>query len=114
MTIRRLDHINFITNNMEATIDFYTKIIGLVHGDKLVGAADGMEYFYIPNSPIAILHIGDTNIIKDSSRFRHIAKIENGVVNTGLIDHFCLQLDIEDYVMMENRLIENKIAYGEI
>ena len=111
MAIRRLDHINFITNNMSDTIEFYTKIIGLVHGDKLASAAEGMEYFYLPNHNIAILHIGQADIVRNSSRFKLVAKIDNNLPNTGIIDHFCLQFDIEDYELMENRLIKNEVTY---
>jgi catechol 2,3-dioxygenase-like lactoylglutathione lyase family enzyme len=111
MTIRRLDHINFITNNMPATIAFYTKIIGLVHGDNLAGAAEGMEYIYLPGQNIAVLHIGDAQVIRNSPKFRQVAKIENNLLNTGVIDHFCLQLDFEDYEIMLSRLNNNKITY---
>lgn len=110
MAIRRLDHINFITNDMPATIDFYTNIIGLVHGDKLPGAAEGMEYIYLPLQNIAVLHIGDAQIIRNSAKFRQVAKIENNLLNTGVIDHFCLQFDFDDYEIMLSRLNDNKIA----
>jgi hypothetical protein len=96
---------------MQSTIEFYTQIIGLIHGDKLVGAASGMEYFYLPNQSIAILHVGDAHITRNSSRFRQIAKIENSAPHTGVIDHFCLQFEMEDYEIMEKKLIENKVTY---
>lgn len=111
MGIKRLDHINFITNNMTATISFYTEIIGLVLGSKTASAANGMEYLYLPNQSIAVLHIGDANIMRNSPRFKQVARIDNNLPNTGVIDHFCLQFDIEDYELMEETLIKNNLNY---
>lgn len=112
MSIYRLDHLNFITNDMQSTIEFYTKIIGLVHGNQLASASEGMEYFYIPNQNIAILHIGHANIVRNSSRFRQIATSSNESP-TGVIDHFCLKCNLMDYDEMIVRLNDNKIPYDQ-
>lgn len=35
MAIKQLDHVNFISHDMPATVDFYCNVIGLTMGDQL-------------------------------------------------------------------------------
>ena len=45
--IIRLDHVNFITHNPEATVDFYCQVIGLTLGKELSIDTSQSLYFYI-------------------------------------------------------------------
>lgn len=113
MPIKSLDHVNFITQDMPATIEFYTKIIGLIHGPSLANASSGMEYFYISGTKQAVLHVGDASVKRQSTRFKQYAKIpvNNNESATGLLDHFCLIFDFADYEAMIDKLTENHLAY---
>lgn len=113
MAIKQLDHVNFITEDTPTTIAFYTNIIGLVHGERMVGAGEGMEYFYIPGHKHSILHVGDAYQDGNSPSFRRLAKIpaDSGKLSTGLIDHFCLLRDIADYEAVISQLNSQKVVY---
>lgn len=113
MSLKSLDHVNFITKDMSATIEFYTKIIGLIHGPSLPGALSGMEYFYIPGQPHSVLHVGDATIERQSTRFKQYAKIPVNTEEpaTGVLDHFCLTCDLTDYEAMIDKLKQHHLDY---
>lgn len=113
MPIRKLDHVNFITNDMSATISFYTNIIGLVHREKLAGSTNNSAYFYIPGHETSILHVSETEGYVQSARFRRIAKFPlcKSEPSTGVMDHFCLAYDINDYETMVGKLDNLEIKY---
>jgi catechol 2,3-dioxygenase-like lactoylglutathione lyase family enzyme len=98
MTIRRLDHVNFITHNVSATIYFYCSIFGLEHGNHLSIDTAQSVYFYIPGEKIAILHIGNAACDINQPKFKRVAELNpdnNGYFSTGAFDHFCLAFDDE-------------------
>jgi len=113
MAMKKLDHINFITKDMSATIAFYTNIVGLIHGERMVGAGAGMEYFYIPGQPHSVLHVGDANIDNQSPAFHRLAKTsanQDGL-STGVVDHFCLLQDLTDYEAVIDKLNTKHVVY---
>lgn len=100
MSIQRLDHVNFITQDMMATIDFYCNSIGLECREPLPLTSLKTVYLYVPNQDVAVLHIGHAQRVQNSAAFVRLAKIpENfaGDFATGVFDHFALLLDAADY-----------------
>ncbi len=84
---------------MSVTILFYTQIIGLVHGPSLANTSSGMEYFIFLGQNKAVLHVGDATIERQSTRFKQYAKVSVNTNEpaTGVLDHFCLICDLDDY-----------------
>ena len=114
MAIHRLDHINFITNDMPATMAFYCDVIGLAHGKNLSIDTEKSAYFYIKDQDIPILHIGNAKSDKQQPKFQRFADLaekNNGKFSTGSIDHFCLLLDESDYQPMIEKLNQGGINY---
>ncbi|MFT4058448.1 MAG: VOC family protein [Legionella sp.] len=114
MGIKRLDHVNFVTHDPQATINFYCNIIGLHLGMGLSIDTSQSLYFYIPNELIAILHIGNAKAAKEQPKFKRLADLDNdhqGSFSTGAFDHFCIAIDMDDYEVFLSRFKNNKIAY---
>lgn len=113
MAIKKLDHVNFITEDMPATIAFYTNTVGLIHGERMVGADEGMEYFYIPGHTHSVLHVADVNKGGKSPAFHRLAKVPSAkdTLSTGTIDHFCLLQDLADYEAVIAKLNTQKVIY---
>lgn len=114
MSIKRLDHVNFVTHHPQATIDFYCEGIGLNLGNKLSIDTSQSLYFHIPGDPIAILHVGNAKAAKNQPKFKRLADIENqhkGSFSTGAFDHFCLAVDMADYNMFIKRFSDKKFDY---
>ncbi|WP_131774997.1 VOC family protein [Legionella anisa] len=114
MSIIRLDHVNFITHNPEATITFYTEVIGLELGSHLTIDTSQSLYFYIPGSAIAILHVGNAKALKEQPKFKRLAELDvnqSGAFSTGAFDHFCLALDMKDYDLFIKKLESKKMPY---
>lgn len=114
MGIKRLDHVNFVTHDPQATINFYCNIIGLHLGNGLSIDTSQSLYFYIPDEPIAILHIGNAKLAKDQPKFKRLADLDidhQGSFSTGAFDHFCIAIDMDDYDVFLSRLKNNKIQY---
>lgn len=114
MSIKRLDHVNFITHAPEATANFYCNLIGLVLGDPLSIDTSQSLYFYIPGESIAILHIGNANAQKQQPKFKRFAELNKnnqGNFATGAFDHFCLAIDAIDYDLYIEKLTQEKIDY---
>src|SRR6476660_9647847 len=114
MSIKRLDHVNFITHHPEETIAFYCELIGLTLGDRLSIDTSRSLYFYIPGSPIAILHVGNAKESKNQPKFKRLADLDSshcGEFSTGALDHFCLAVDMVDYDKFINRFEGNGIKY---
>ena len=114
MSIKRLDHVNFITHDMPKTIEFYCKVIGLIHGQHLSIDTAQSVYFYIPDNDVAILHVGNAKADKKQPKFERLAELEkkhDGRFSTGAFDHFCLALDDEDYVIYIDKLEKTHIPY---
>jgi catechol 2,3-dioxygenase-like lactoylglutathione lyase family enzyme len=114
MAIQRLDHVNFITHDMLATIDFYCDVIGLESGKHLSIDTAQSVYLYIPGQQIAILHIGHANHAKSQPKFERFADLDEnngGQFSTGSFDHFCLALDDDDYVVYIEKFEKKGVAY---
>lgn len=114
MGIKRLDHVNFVTHDPQATIAFYCDVIGLSLGDKLSIDTSQSLYFYIPGSSIAILHVGNTKADKNQPKFKRLADLGNqhqGMFSTGAFDHFCLAVDMGDYDLFIKRFDAKKMDY---
>lgn len=114
MAIKRLDHVNFITHNTEATIDFYCQLIGLVLGNQLSIDTSQSLYFYIPGQDIAILHVGNATSNKIQPKFERFADLDSqsqGYFSTGSFDHFCLAIDTQDYNLFIEKIIKKGINY---
>lgn len=111
MAIRRLDHVNFITHDMPATINFYCDVIGLMHKQ---GFADNSFFFYIKNQDIPILHVLDAKQTAQLPSFQRLAQLSeknNGNFSTGSFDHLALLLDDNDYKFMIDKLNQLKLTY---
>lgn len=114
MGIKRLDHVNFITHDPDATIIFYTEVIGLELGDHLNIDTSHSLYFYISGCSIAILHVGNAKADKDQPKFKRLAELEfphRGSFSTGAFDHFCLAVDMSDYGKYIERFDSKKLVY---
>ncbi len=114
MPIKRLDHVNFITHDMPKTIEFYCKVIGLVHGQHLSIDTAQSVYFYIPDNDVAILHIGNAKADKKQPKFERFAELDknhDGRFATGAFDHFCLALDDRDYAIYIDKLDKMRVPY---
>lgn len=114
MAIKRLDHVNFITYHSEATIGFYTQVIGLTLGDSLSIDTSQSLYFYIPGQDVAILHVGHAASHKMQPKFERLADLNSqhqGQFSTGSFDHFCLAVDAQDYNDFVERIEKNGLPY---
>lgn len=114
MGIKRLDHVNFITHDMNKTIRFYCDVIGLVVGEHLSIDTTQSVYFYIPGETIAILHVGNAKTSKQQPKFKRLADLDekqSGRFSTGAFDHFCLALDKEDYEPVIEKLTQKFISF---
>jgi catechol 2,3-dioxygenase-like lactoylglutathione lyase family enzyme len=81
MSIRSLDHVNIVTPDLDETVRFYERFIGLRNGER-------------PNFtfPGAWLYCGDVPII-------HLIGREPDAPGTGVVDHFALgATDIKGFV----------------
>jgi catechol 2,3-dioxygenase-like lactoylglutathione lyase family enzyme len=95
MGIKRLDHVNFVTHDPQATINFYCNIIGLHLGNRLSIDTSQSLYFYIPDEPIAILHIGNAKAAKEQPKFKRLADLDSDLKVVFQREHlttFVLQL----------------------
>ncbi len=115
MTIQSLDHVNFITEDLEKTCQFYKEIIGL----ELRSTPDKNQsiYFFLPGTKQAILHISHIDYKPNPKIFNRLAKINSdyqGDLKTGVIDHFCLRLDMTDYPIYFEKLTNNNIIFDYI
>lgn len=114
MAIKRLDHVNFISHDMQATVDFYCDVIGLKLGNTLsIDTADSI-YLYIEGHDFPAFHIGNAKSKKMQpkyERFSDLSPEQQGKFSTGSFDHFCLQLDGEDYDLMIEKLNELNLTY---
>jgi len=100
VAIRRLDHINFLTCDAQASIAFYCDIIGLKLGERMSVDTAKTLYFYIEGVKQSVLHIGQADIEPDTNKFRRkatLTKAQAKQFSTGSFDHFCLLLDFADY-----------------
>jgi catechol 2,3-dioxygenase-like lactoylglutathione lyase family enzyme len=114
MTIKRLDHVNFVTHDKVATVRFYCEVIGLVCGENLTIDTAKSLYFYIKGQQHAVLHVGDAKAQKDQPKFQRFAELsekQEGKFSTGAFDHFCLLFDFADYDSMVAKLDSNNIDY---
>ena len=114
MSIKRLDHVNFITHDMPKTIEFYCKVIGLVHGQHLSIDTAQSVYFYIPDNDVAILHIGNAKADKKQPKFERLAELDknhDGRFATGAFDHFALAVDMADYDMFIKKFDGKNLDY---
>lgn len=76
-----IDHVNIVTHDVDATADFYTRLLGLRHGES-AGAALGMKGAWMfDGQDNPIVHIGWKDPARDYS-----AGHEPGVP-TGAIHH---------------------------
>ncbi len=115
MAIKRLDHVNFISHDLQATLEFYCNIIGLEQCSKNLNN-DPIKSIdlCIPGQEIAILHIRTAKRNKIQPNFEIFASLDennNGLFSSGAFDHFCLAMDSEDYPLMLNKLKANHINY---
>jgi catechol 2,3-dioxygenase-like lactoylglutathione lyase family enzyme len=114
MPVKKLDHVNFVTADMSATIAFYQDIIGLRRGKQMSAAASGTEYFYIGEEKRSILHITDAHSPKNQPSFKRYAETaENnkGNFSTGSFDHFCLLMDLNDYEEMLTKIKKHNLTH---
>lgn len=100
MKINELDHYNFNTDNPAATLDFYTKILGLE------GAPEGMRP---SSSPGAWIMIGQ----RAGIHINFVDSEHQGVGNdTGPIDH--IAFDASGYQAFELLFREKNIEYRKV
>lgn len=114
MAIKRLDHVNFVTHDMPATIAFYCNVIGLVQGANPDTDIAKSVFLYIKDQNIPIVHIGNAKNEKKRPKFERFSELsENnkGDFSTGSFDHFCLQFDGNDYEPMIAKLNQISIKY---
>ena len=114
MSIRRLDHVNFLTNNADATITFYCDVIGLKLGQNMSIDTAQTLYFYIDGVTQPVLHVGQEHISPDSDKFTRKANLayeNSGIFSTGSFDHFCLMIDLIDYDAYVDRLKKYGIEF---
>jgi catechol 2,3-dioxygenase-like lactoylglutathione lyase family enzyme len=117
MAIIRLDHVNFITHDMPATVSFYCNTIGLEQGKQLSIDTAQSVYFYIPGSKVAILHVGHAKADKNQPKFERLANLaigNQGDFSTGAFDHFCLALDDNDNPFFLDRLNKENWSYQTV
>ncbi|MDP3559028.1 MAG: VOC family protein, partial [Legionellaceae bacterium] len=97
MGSKRLDHVNFITHQPEATVYFYCDVIGLVLGSSLSIDTSKSIYFYIPGQDVAILHVGNAKSDKKQPKFERMAELDSNHQN--------------DYDAFIDKLKREKLAY---
>ncbi len=114
MAIRCLDHVNFLTNDSDATIQFYCEVIGLKLGDPMSIDTAQTLYFYIDGSSQPILHVGQAHINPDTNKFIRKASLTSDTTkgfSTGSFDHFCLMIDFIDYEVYIDNLNKHGIEF---
>jgi len=119
MSIKRLDHVNFITHDMEKTAKFYCEVIGLEHHEVTPPSSKNLNnlktvYFYIPGQETAVLHVGQAQREKIRPDFTCLASLDlnhTGAFSTGSFDHLALLLEDEDYETYIQKLESHDLTY---
>jgi len=114
-TIKSLAHFTISALDIEANIIFYSKILGLTHGESLDGGEPG-AYFYLKNTLIPVVHIVDQNKINYDKKkdFKLDAKTlinKPNYLTTGALDHIAFSLNKEDFETIQSRFADNNIVY---
>jgi len=86
MAVAGLDHVNIIASNLEATVDFYGKVLGLVRDPNSVLEKMGRRGAWMQDETgYPIMHI------QGYDAALHQANQAGDVTPTGAIDHVALQ-----------------------
>jgi catechol 2,3-dioxygenase-like lactoylglutathione lyase family enzyme len=99
-----VNHLAFITNELESTIEFYTKVIRLKL--LLVRAMDGD-----PQSTQVFFDMGRGELLA----FLRLNNIQNrAIIGVGGFHHFALTITRDQYEEAKKRLDERKVPYTTI
>ncbi len=80
MSLRNLNHILVLADDLDATRDFYVDVLGLEVGDR--------PPFQFPGH---WLYLGDQAVVHLASKDRGSAEADNGEGGTGAIDHIAFE-----------------------
>ncbi|MCW5588736.1 MAG: VOC family protein [Legionellales bacterium] len=113
----QLNHFALLTDNMSATIEFYTRYIGLELGEPLEGGFG--QFLYFPGTDQAVVHMLDIETAKkiDNSKpkgFQLYASLENSTEKrktTGAIDHVAFLTNKAGFDELPEKLNTDNIPY---
>lgn len=121
MSVKRIDHYAILVKDLNETIEFYTYLLGLIHGPKLNGGFG--EFLYFPDSSQACIHL------LSEEKARHVnndkaegfqvyatpAQTQNHLNNTHALDHIAFAADkaVYDEIMAKLKARNIPIRLGE-
>lgn len=100
MSLTRIDHYNIHTTRLAATVDFYTRVLGLRNGERPPFAFPG-AWLYLDDTPV--VHLVDVGGAFRSGR--------EGLRGTGVIDH--VAFEARDLPAMRERLGRERVNFTE-
>jgi catechol 2,3-dioxygenase-like lactoylglutathione lyase family enzyme len=80
MGLKRIEHYNIHTTKLAETVDFYTRVLGMVNGDRPPFAFPG-AWLYVGDTPV--VHLVDVSGSHKSGR--------EGQHGTGALDHVAFE-----------------------
>jgi len=103
MTVTGIEHVLVLSDELDATRDFYCEVVGLHEGNRPPLEFPG--YWLYAESPAACLHLADRG-----AYLRHIATMGLGAGNGsgGEVDH--IAFDARDYESASARIEGNGIT----
>ena len=114
MPIKQLDHVNFLTHDISATLDFYCSLIGLECRTPATPGSLKTIYLYLPGTNQAVLHVGNAKRPQKQPDYLAMASISethSGSFSTGSFDHFALAFDDSDYSIFIEKLTQQDKPY---
>ena len=100
MGLKRIEHYNIHTTKLAATVDFYTRVLGMKDGDRPPFVFPG-AWLYVGDVPV--LHLVDVGNGHKSDRA--------GAHGTGTLDH--VAFEAQDLPAMRDHLKREKVKFSE-
>ncbi len=120
MALKRIDHFNFVTQDMEATLHFYCELLGFNNNQKPSFANPQLkdQYLYCDDLDYPLLHIlhADSPVTwwGNIGRLAEAAPVDNKGLQTGPLDHICFLRSYDDYDGIKRKLTEAGVEFSTI
>lgn len=100
MPLKRIEHYNIHTTKLDQTVDFYTRVLGMKHGDRPPFAFPG-AWLYVGDIPV--LHLVDVSGDDKAER--------RGQHGTGTLDH--VAFEAQGLPQMREHLKRERVEFAE-
>jgi catechol 2,3-dioxygenase-like lactoylglutathione lyase family enzyme len=117
MSTFELNHFALLTRDMQATIDFYERYIGLELGECLEGGYG--KFLYFPDSNQAVVHLLGMEAARkvDNAKpegfqlYSPLDEHDNNVKNTNALDHIAFKTTKKDFDKLILKLKADDMPY---